>query len=62
MQLRKQGRQGAVILLMVLSGVGFGALCQVEVFPLLKPAMLLLPLQIAAVAYVIGYWRSQSPR
>lgn len=47
-------------LVVLASAGGYGTLAQVEVPGLLKPALYLLPLQIAAIAYVIGYWRRTS--
>jgi len=50
----------ALTLALVLSSAGgFGTLTQIEVPGLLKPALLLLPLQLAAIAYVIWYWRDR---
>jgi len=43
----------------LVSATGFGTLAQVAIPLWLKPALLLLPLQIAAIAYVIWYWRDR---
>ncbi|WP_204141528.1 hypothetical protein [Halomicronema sp. CCY15110] len=42
------------------SAACLGTLSQVEVPLLAKPFVLLLPLQTAALAYVIWYWRDRS--
>lgn len=49
----------ALTLVALTSAGGFGTLAQVEVPWLLKPALYLLPLQVAAIAYVIWYWRDR---
>ncbi|WP_163685980.1 hypothetical protein [Leptolyngbya iicbica] len=38
-----------------------GTLSQVEVPLFAKPFLLLLPLQTAALAYVVWYWRERAP-
>ena len=53
-------RNLALTLAVLASAGGFGTLAQVEVPWPLKPALYLLPLQIAAIAYVIGYWRDRN--
>ena len=52
-------RNLTLTLVALTSAAGFGTLTQVEMPWLLKPALYLLPLQIAAIAYVIGYWRDR---
>ena len=48
------------LITVLLSAATFSALTQVEVPLFLKPMVLLLPLQTAAIAYVIWYWRDRS--
>ena len=45
--------------LVLLSAACLGTLGQVEVPLLAKPFVLLLPLQMAAIAYVLWYWRDR---
>ncbi|MEM9769038.1 MAG: hypothetical protein AAF892_14310 [Cyanobacteria bacterium P01_D01_bin.71] len=48
------------IALLLSSAATFGVLTQVDIAPWLKPALLLLPLQVVAIAYVIWVWRDRS--
>ena len=45
--------------LVLLSAACLGTLSQVEVPLFAKPFVLLLPLQMAAIAYVLWYWRER---
>lgn len=46
--------------LLLTSAATFGVLTQVDIALWLKPALLLLPLQAAAIAYVIWVWRDRN--
>ncbi|NEQ47072.1 MAG: hypothetical protein F6K00_27430 [Leptolyngbya sp. SIOISBB] len=48
------------LIVVLMSAATFSTLTQVEVPLFIKPMVLLLPLQIAAIAYVIWYWRDRS--
>ncbi len=46
--------------IVLMSAATLSTLTQIEVPLFLKPMVLLLPLQIAALAYVLWYWRDRS--
>ncbi|WP_039728525.1 hypothetical protein [Leptolyngbya iicbica] len=49
------------LVLVLMSTACLGTLSQVEVPLFAKPFLLLLPLQTAALAYVVWYWRERAP-
>lgn len=44
----------------LMSAATFSTLTQLEMPFFLRPIVLLLPLQVAAIAYVVEYWRDRS--
>ncbi|HEY9889838.1 MAG TPA: hypothetical protein V6D02_15635 [Candidatus Obscuribacterales bacterium] len=57
-----KGRKiSGLTLLIITGGAGLGAIAHTDLPWLLKEAALLLPLQVAALAYVAWYWRDRRP-